>query len=399
MAGSVASFYFFRLAWEDPFLSSTRPWVDRSHTPWYAWQPLFTPGASDAVIRTLIMSGALLSLGAARSRWLALAAYFVAVCLYRWNLPLLSVDDGLAHLLLFWLVLLPRGQKEPVAGFLPRLALANLSLIYLVAGLSKWCSPMWREGSALYAVLMLPGSRIPESWLVVWSSPLVLLTWSALLVEPALALLPWVKGRMQRWLAGLGILFHVSLVLSFDVPVANLACLAFYALALAPKPDAKPDSAPPAAAELVGLLATVWLTATMVGSALQSDWRGPGTGRDELGPPHQRALYAGLWVFGLAQQYRLLDWIDQRNYALRVTGGNGQHVRLPAKLRLGLALSYLTPVRWMATGVRPCPATRPWAEWLGQGQPGDLQLQVLRVHPSTAQHHPVVFARTLTRAP
>ncbi len=65
------------------------------------------------------------------------------------------------------------------------------------------------------------------------------------------------------------------------------------------------------------------LYGAMVGSALQPSWRADAAPSDdpkaEGGGPIQRACVTGLWVLGLAQQYRLLDWIDERNYALSLS--------------------------------------------------------------------------------
>ena len=79
---------------------------------------------------------------------------------------------------------------------------------------------MWRSGTALAAVLQLPGSRYAEALAGLDMRPL---SWLALLVEPFFALLPWLPaGRPRRWLLGLWLAFHGLLILSFDVAVANL---------------------------------------------------------------------------------------------------------------------------------------------------------------------------------
>ena len=406
-AAAVAALYFFRLAREAPLLSSATGLLDRQAIPSFAWQPLFAQHSPDWWIQGLLLLGAGLALTAALSRWAALGAYGIAICIYRWNLPIVSIDDGMAHLLLFWLILLPegRGQAIAVRGVIPRLIQANLSLIYLVAGLTKWSSPMWREGAALYAVLMLPGSRVPEAVLHSCLPLLCALTWIALLVEPALAALPWVRPQARRVLITLGVLFHLGIALAFDVPVANLGCLAIYLLALAPTSEPGPRPSPWSLTERFGLSVLLLLTVAMLGSALQPSWREPGsrdsTAVDEGGGPLQKSFYSGLWMLGLAQQYRLLDWIDQRNFHVTVQtldpelGVWSKPGPLPANLRLGLAISYLTPVCWQRLPMDPRHAPRPgdyhsrWARLLGQG--ARVRVNVRRVHPSTVGRHPVVF--------
>ena len=77
-----------------------------------------------------------------------------------------------------------RWKCERVPGTATRCFLWNLALIYLVAGLWKWASPMWRDGIALYAVLKLPISLTPEFWGPEHLSLLKVLNYGALILEP-----------------------------------------------------------------------------------------------------------------------------------------------------------------------------------------------------------------------
>lgn len=411
-AAGVAALYFLRLACEHPFLSSSSGLLDHRQLPWFAWQPIFRQDSSDGVLRAWLGLGAVLSLAAARWRLAALAAYVVAVSAYRWNLAVLSVDDALAHLLLFWLTLLPEapGNVVTVRGVVPRCILLNLSLIYLIAGLTKWASPMWREGSALYAVMLLPGSRLEEAFLNAHLNSLLLLNWLALLVEPLLAALPWMRLPWRKVWICLGVAMHLGILMAIDVPIANLACLAIYVLAWA---DDEPEAAPSksrgfSVSERLAVYALGLLTLTMLGSALQPSWRASrsATG-SELGDSVQKALYAQLWLLGLAQQYRLLDWIDERNVTVEVrsfeAGGWSAPSALPANLRLGLALSYLTPLPWQALAPTDTQLWRQrtephWMRLLGDGRPAGRRvgIRVRRVHPRTAGDHAVLNDLELT---
>jgi len=93
----------------------------------------------------------LMSLGV-QTRRCALVLYIINVSIYRWNLVIMSVDDMVTHLLLFWVLCLPSGttlswqglepdwrtQVSPSAAFTLRLALYNAAMIYIVAGATKW---------------------------------------------------------------------------------------------------------------------------------------------------------------------------------------------------------------------------------------------------------------------
>jgi hypothetical protein len=71
----------------------------------------------------------------------------------------------------------------------------------------------------------------------------------------------------------------------------------------------------------------------------------------------QRVLYGALYAVGLAQSYRLVDWIDQRNFAATVDVVERRHGRddrrgdsrrlFPRGMRGGLILSYVLEVTWM----------------------------------------------------
>src|SRR5207247_2579593 len=118
-----------------------------------------------------------------RIRIFAFLAFLIAVSAYRWNFLVIYVDDVVMHLLLFWLILLPLGRTlnlfdrfaQPhkpelktgpvfVGTFELKAFIYNICFIYWIAGFSKLASPMWQEGTALYAVLKLPISRFPDMW-------------------------------------------------------------------------------------------------------------------------------------------------------------------------------------------------------------------------------------------
>lgn len=372
----------------------------------FVWQPLFPPGLGAGAISALLGAGALLGLAVTLGlypRLAALGLYGLVVCAYRAQFLLLSVDDAMVHLLLLWVALLPVGstltrsswrgdlrtslaawREVSVPGAAMRLFLANLVLLYAVAGLSKWGSPLWRSGDALYATLRLPCSWVADDvgpGLVPLLRPL---TWAALALEPLFAVglcLP-PRGPLRAALvAGLA-LFHLGIAATLDVPFANLGCLAALPLLFRRElgPTTPPAPAPSprlARSERFALLVVGLLLGAMGCSLGSSGWRRPsvetpgvgaapelqgsrgGTrGTAESGGPVQTAFFGALWALGLAQQYRLLDWIDERNFHVVTTfrvqspGATGEVVEsaaptLPRGMRSSLLLSYVGGVTWM----------------------------------------------------
>ncbi len=153
-SGVIALLYFVRCLWEASLFSAVDGVVPHALSIeifWFTWQPLF--GASVVPWwNTLVFVGAaLLSCRVAMGcRAAAFAAYLIGICLYRWNFPVLYLEDALVHQLLFWSALLPstRGRRE-VPGAVVRIMGANLALLYFITVVSKWLSPMWLDGSAL----------------------------------------------------------------------------------------------------------------------------------------------------------------------------------------------------------------------------------------------------------
>ncbi len=407
--GLIATAYFARLAWEAGDIVAAGGFYDHGLTQdlfWFTAQPVFHSWMGEGAVRLVYGVACVCALALAagyRPRLAAACAYLFAVCSYRYSFLVVSVDDAIVHLLLGWMVLLPVGRtlgpgllRAPsraglraelevwVPGLTLRLLLANVALVYLVAGLTKWQSPLWRQGDALLAVLKLPASRFPDAWSAEQSWLLRPLNWLGLGIEPLFALLTVLAPhtRVKRALGALLLGFHLLIALTLDVALANLGCIALslvlfraeltlalrarLGLGVAPPAPAPPERTP-WPARVVASVAVALLYGAMTASSLQPSWRGTAPlaedPKTEGGGPLQRAFVTGLWGLGLAQQYRLLDWIDERNYALTLevseTNARGERSLvppagyLPHTMRGGITLSYLLGGRWV-----PIPSAR-----------------------------------------
>jgi hypothetical protein len=376
----LACLYFARQGWEVPAFHSNLGLIDHGWaeaTLPYLWQPLFRPDQSELMMQFILFGASLLCVPLALGLYPRLCTailYLILSCSYRWNFLVATVDDEMMHLSLFWLLILLNHPEGPGR----RLFALNFSLIYLVAGLSKWTSPLWRSGLALAVVAQLPGSRLPGGMAGLDPHPM---TWLALLVEPLFGLLPWLpRGRARRGLLVLWISFHLLLVLTFDVAVANLCCLAAGLVILQPAGQSVWKHSD----RLAGLVVAL-LFVSQVGSLLQPSWRSGAAVAGEAGAGLQYASNAGLWCLGLAQQYRLLDWIDERNYQAWLSSGQEQIYPALGHLRRGLALSYLTPAPWL----RPPPdqqallrqsSYQRWQRWSG----APIQIHCRRIRACAA---------------
>ena len=375
--------YFLRTLSETRDFSGPDGLIDHELTLqifWFTKISLFRPWMSLAIFQAIFIFACACSLALILGYRVKLAAailYVIAVSTYRWNFLVMYVDDAIIHLVLVWMLLLPVGRTLTLKEYLSnrrdawriwkcrkapgatvRCLVWNLALIYLVAGLWKWTSPMWRDGTAIYAVLRLPISLAPEFWGPQHLWILKALDYTTLTVEPLFPLifvLP--EGCRPKYGLLLALLaFHIGSVATLKIPFANLACMAAAVIPFGGelmkrirKHDMEFQSAGAhwfdGLNAVLALSLVAILTMAMVSSVTLPQWRSPwgrniqpdaqastlaATTETEVGSvsefdhgdheglgPWQMAFYAPLWCVGIAQQYQLFNWIDERNYSVR----------------------------------------------------------------------------------
>ena len=307
---------------------------------------LFQPGMPGWLFRAVYLAACIASLLVVVG-WHPRAAagfmFVVAVSKYRWNVLVAYLDDAMMHTLCLWLVLLPVGRtlvlpdllaggpavrewmSATVPGLAPRAFLANMALVYLVAGLYKFTSPMWRDGSAMHAALRMPIARAPAFWTHRYGTLLRLVTHASLVAEPLFALifvLP--AGSLAKWpLVAGAVVFHLGIALTLKIPYSNTAMLGPLALAFGPEimhgalgvpplPEAGPAGLTPSGVAAVTLVALLVITLAWDIAATRTRLSERYTPRGWTNPAH-----ALLWALGIFQSYRLFDWVDARNYHVR----------------------------------------------------------------------------------
>lgn len=424
LVGLLSSAYFFHLFAQVADFSGPDGLIDHTLTRqlfWYTKVGVFGPAMSASAFKIVYLAAAIASWALVigyRVKPVAAALFVIAVSAYRWNFLVIYVDDAIMHLVLFWLILLPIGKTlilsewlrdrekaierwnvEIVSGGAVRCFLVNLALVYVVAGLWKWTSPMWRDGTALYAALRMPISYRPDFWRPEHLQMLKLANYGAMTLEPifpAMFVLP-TNHRLKWALLAAAVAFHFGIVATMMIPYANLACVAAAAIVfrheimvwVAGRRGSPSPSYTPASSRLctVTSLAFVFvLTLAMIGEVQVPSWRF--SSRREKSVPIAGAImtdshallggsaildqatdgrvgfmhsehnvfYTPLWFIGIAQSYRLFDWIDDRNFHVRyqVTerreNGSTRSVDplelFPSSLRSVLLQGYLHDVTW-----------------------------------------------------
>ncbi len=360
------------------------------YTKWSLIQGEVSTGLLKSVFLGAILVSCILTAGY-RSTLCAGVLYVLAVSTYRLNFLVLYIDDAVFHWTLLWLILLPAGRtltwKEwrrdgrtavdrwmhrRVPGLAVRCFLVNLALVYAASGLWKLTSPMWREGTALYVILKLPIAWMPDLWGAASVPWIKVASYVALAAEPLFVLLLFLQpGRPVKWMViALLFVFHGGIIATLKIPYANFACLAgvvlwcrheiMNAIGMRTAPEGK------GSVTVLGVAAAVVTCALGMQAVL--DFAKPQWRYDdwEVARPVSviqgwvdglhLGVYGALWAGGLAQSYRLLDWVDSRNYDLdykvrvRLPDGHLSEVDpehlFPSSMRSILLQSYLHGVVW-----------------------------------------------------
>lgn len=208
---------------------------------------------SPAAVRSWTAAGiacALVFAAGFRTRWFAVATWFVWACLHGRN-PLLA-DAGVAWIgwLLLFFAALPerpygslsaRGRVDPGGGWrFPAPLFGALWLLasasYFVSGLAKLSDASWRDGTAVIELLRGPLAYANglagaleglPSWLLVAAA------WGLILFELGFAPLAWMpRLRAKLWL--LGLLLHAVAFCVVASPDAHFARLLLHALLFQP---------------------------------------------------------------------------------------------------------------------------------------------------------------------
>jgi len=397
LAGLLSCAYFAAAFFEANDISGPHGLVDHRlslelfpYTKWSLLQGEMPTILLKAVFLGAVAVSASLTAGY-RPALCAAVLYIVAVSTYRLNFLVLYVDDAIFHWTLLWLILLPTGRtltlrewrrdgkavmdrwrSRTVPGLALRCFLVNLALVYAASGLWKLTSPMWLEGTALYVILKLPIAWFPDLWDAGSLPWMKVASYVALAAEPLFVLLLFLRpGHPVKWLViALLIVFHAGIIATLKIPFANFACLAGIVLwcrheimAVAGVRTPRVDSGRITWCGAAALVVTGLLGLQAVLDFAKPHWRyddwkvgRPVPAQKEWVDGLHLAVYGVLWAGGLAQSYRLLDWVDSRNYDLdykvreRKPDGRWERVDpedlFPFSMRGILLQSYLHGVVW-----------------------------------------------------
>ena len=384
VVGLLATVYVIRLLLEVRDFSARDGLIDHWLVQWVYPETrvsLFQAGTPTVVIVLALCVALGATIGIVmgwRSRMCAAIALAIVASTYRWNFIVMYLDDAVVHLLLFWLVLLPQPPSSGVPhllrdarGTVARLSTTtvpgtavtcltiNVALMYVIAGLWKYDSPLWRSGYGLYASLRLPVAVMPDVWGPEHVPMLRIANWMVMAVEPFMAVLLFARaGNALKYAGGVFFAgFHLFILATLGLPFAMLGLLSTLILFFGPEISAwaaRWSRAPALPALPIAPALTRsgrFALAFIVVLALATTRRIPIVGA--LNVP----AYGVLWMVGVAQDYRLFNWIDRVNFDVETeiveVDGEGvgipvtNRANYPSSFRSKLLLAYVHDIRWL----------------------------------------------------
>jgi Vitamin K-dependent gamma-carboxylase len=205
----------------------------------------------EAFFWIFLASASLLAIGFL-TRLNSLVVFLCLASIQQRNLYILHGGDTLMRLAGFFLIFAPAGaafsvdrliriwrgketaELQPRAPWAQRMIQFELALLYFATFLWKIQGVPWVQGTALYYVYHLDElQRFPlPSWLL---HPFILKleTWAGLALEFSLGVLIWFKD-LRYYLLALGVLFHLWLEYSINVPLFQWEILSVYILFVYP---------------------------------------------------------------------------------------------------------------------------------------------------------------------
>jgi hypothetical protein len=192
-----------------------------------------------ALVHAALVPAAACLVAGYRPRVAAAVAFICLAWIHHVDPFALNSGDALMRDVVFLLVLAPSrpGLASPWAL---RLVQVQVSVMYVVAAVSKLAGAHWRDGTAVSYPLRLPAMTRVNLPHELTASPLAahVLTWGVVGTELAIGLLVW-NTRARPWVLGAGILLHLGIEVTLRVGFFSWVVLACYLAFVPPERAAR----------------------------------------------------------------------------------------------------------------------------------------------------------------
>ncbi len=210
-----------------------------------------TNAAIEALFWIALASAILLTIGLF-TRVNTIVVFLCLASIDQRNLNILNGGDTFLRVAGFFLIFAPAGaafsvdrlirmrrgkesaEISPSSPWAQRMIQIELALVYFVSFCWKIQGASWIHGTALYYVYHLDEiQRFPLPQWLLTPTILKLGTWAALAMEFSLGVLIWIK-KLRYIILALGLLFHLYLEYSLNVPMFQWDVLSAYVLFVDP---------------------------------------------------------------------------------------------------------------------------------------------------------------------
>ncbi len=210
-------------------------------------------GISDTVLYGLLTVYMIASLGLCvgfKPRICSAVVFLILTTLHHRNPAVMNSGDTLMRIFAFLLIFAPsgamyaigrRGGNDNGSGspqlqpWAQRLMQLQIAAVYAQTVVGKLDGEMWRNGTALYYASRLEELyRLPVPIFFDHIFTIKLFTWGTLVAEAMLATLVWSRPPLRYYVLGLGVLLHLGIEWSMNIPVFEWLMISSFVLFVEP---------------------------------------------------------------------------------------------------------------------------------------------------------------------
>jgi len=177
-----------------------------------------------------------------KTKYMKFLQFILLLSFQERNFLILNSGDTLLRVISFYLMISPCGESlsidslkkhaKKISVWSIRLIQFQLAVVYFFAGIAKFGTQSWMDGSAVNYILRNSlFNRFSMDWIIAFPFIIMFLTWFSLTFELALPFLIWFK-KFRRPILGIGVFLHISIFLFLDVGWFSLSTLAIYPIFL-----------------------------------------------------------------------------------------------------------------------------------------------------------------------
>lgn len=174
-----------------------------------------------------------------KTKCMKILQFILIVSFHQRNFLILNSGDTLMRVMSFYFMISPCGKRLSIDSLLKkqnamisiwaiRLMQFQLAAVYFFAGLAKYGTELWMDGTAVNFILRNSlFNRFSMEWITMFPYMITALTWISLSFELAFPLLIWFN-KTRKILLLIGIFIHTGIFIFIDVGWFSLITIGCY---------------------------------------------------------------------------------------------------------------------------------------------------------------------------